>query len=587
MASLAPSQIDRRMGSNRARRSTSYNPASLCPAREHLFESLRRRLTIAYKKRPARFQRQMQTTPTAHNPASWFSQLLERAAAYEALAFDGARARAVSGPGSAFDDSLLAEIDRKLFADRPYHHRADDQLTTGTRAVKAAEIPLIQLSRRPTLKIAVRDDLTLQLPTTSSAQVFDENVDAAIIVSDPAMAMQPSATMSTQADDIVAVVDEIMEKAQKRKGGGKQHPELLLKNRARLTSTTDRSHKFHTAETNDSDPETEIFGRSSIAAVGEQRDKFDPKILNFKDEKAKIKEELQHQREESAQKKEEISHFIEEKLDGLAESVQEYSVVAGIAEQQLLMQKETAKLTMMQLEQSMARTAKMLEQGDHADTWNHLDQVVPRAMPEIDLPNFAFHNELKNLTTLRLREQKLEDKLQKSQASLRESIIELKVAEDEFEFLSKTVQATEDAISAVSDEIFGLAMPRPVSETTVALAQFRKLLSGFAEQIENHDQTIVRPSSALQLVQSRTVNLISSLKESLKVYSGSFSSTTVMKYSKPGEGLGSAMEQSVKLRSQTYLSKIASQDSVRKLRSTAQLEVVKSLKESPLKYHGQ
>ncbi|KAJ3133287.1 hypothetical protein HK100_004502 [Physocladia obscura] len=239
--------------------------------------------------------------------------------------------------------------------------------------------------------------------------------------------------------------------------------------------------------------------------------------IDFDKEQAKIQEALRKQRVLSEQAQIQNANFIESKLDIIVEKAQEYSVAVGIAEQQLAVQKETTKLAVEEIQQSMARTAKLLEDVE-IDSWNHLDEIVNRTMPNIPLPHYAFHEELKRLTALREREGVIENALFVAETNLRSAKLDFQLAEDEMAQINESLQKTENRMFDIFDDIMQMSnfiaqyMPLQPNLIHQIHTVTTETILAFTEQVSVQLQATSRPSHAMQIAQTHSLNLITNLK---------------------------------------------------------------------------
>ncbi|KAI9326623.1 hypothetical protein BDR26DRAFT_876931 [Obelidium mucronatum] len=530
---LPPSKIDRRASANRPRRITSYNAitlpirnrTSMNPSSRSGTPELPTIATLPHQPPPPKPTRQsILSTPIP-------KELLEQADAYESLAMDARISFSI------FKESMLIEIDKKLFSDRPYmvaggpyamrtsrFRRGTSGGDRGGGVGGAYRVPESGMSRAG--KNTTTTTTTIKTISRHSRRGKKKDQMSSAESSDTA-----SSLPRIKKNNFVVAADTATNDSTE---GKTNFQSRLDKN--------DGSGVGDEEEEGDDEFDDSDVGSSDsflLEAVDiEVAEKGIPEILlaiDLEQENQRIQNELSHTREASALSQVQNAAYLESNLTNLVANAEEYSLTSQLASQQMELHAQTAQHLMDEAKRGEQMTDKLLKlvEGEiYDDMWQNLDTVVQRTMPNVKLRDYAFHEELATLADLRGREHDLEVKFSQTKTNLRIAESDLRLVEDELELMVINVQKIEQKITDILAEI---------TNTTNQITTNHSLHVPLQQQIHNfvtysllpyceattvslqshhhhhhHHSTNTtanyRPSSAAQQAQLDSLNTVSTLK---------------------------------------------------------------------------
>ncbi|ORY48959.1 hypothetical protein BCR33DRAFT_847652 [Rhizoclosmatium globosum] len=483
---VAPSVVDRRSTANRERRVTSYNANTL----QLKSKSTRApRKTIAAPELP-RITEKRQSVLATPIP----KDLLDQAAVYEASANDTRLSFGI------FKSELLEEIDRKLFADRPYKkvyqatagriQRNNDAVAIPRESVAAANI---KLRRAPVIK-------GRKAKTKKS-----EKKDSDGATSLPAIKM----------NNFIVSVEEVDDKRE-----GNDQSNTSTNNPQETRNEAGGTNTLPEEEEEEEDELEPLFDPNEIDVP--ERDISDIlQGIDFEKENESIQQELNHTREASALSQAQNTAYLEENLDLLVEIAEENNITSKLIDMTMEHNKNRAEYLMAEAKKGELRTEMLLKAvaGEiYDDAWKNLDTLVPRTMPEIKLPHYAFHHEIQNLISLRKREKQLEREFLETQRNLRNAQIDLDIVEEELERLTDNLNEIEEYFENSLDEAMKLVGhitkrdPLPKSIVTQIQTLTTTSLVQYIDAVTADFQSVAQPSQTLQRAQTNSLDVITSLK---------------------------------------------------------------------------
>ncbi|KAJ3063669.1 hypothetical protein HDU98_000531 [Podochytrium sp. JEL0797] len=564
--SRPPSQLDRRITTDRPRRETSYNAGGGLPNLPEL----------STFPRPAARRNSILSTPLSQ-------ELLEQAAAYE----NGGDSRVAF---SLFKDDMMNEIDKRLFADRPYLKRVVVpppavglqkplvgmiRMSKAKRAEAAAMLSGAVAARgekagdgegrrkrvQPTgdggggeegaprrhrSKKHDRKPGSNSLPDirqnnylvssggdggggTVSGKSRKAN-NPSVVVSSPPKAESNDTRNSNSTTP--APIDAIREdsnsspaKTENVSTDDKTPPSAEQKPPPPTDPEPKDSESEYDSSDEDESDESEEDSNDYIYDDIDVPDRDVEQILSGVDfvlENQLIQDELTRSREQSAAMQAKNTAFLDKGLSQLVEITEEYNVTSKITSQQVVMQVQTAKLLFDKIKEENAKNQKLMDaaEGGAEGAWVNLDLIVPRTMPEVNLPHYSFHGEISTLVRLRRREKELENGYIYTQRSLRAAELDLSLVSDELEMVTENLQKIEKRISDFLHDITSLTnhiAQRSILHPTI-LQQIQTVVAGSLMSYVDFvtaqftANSVARPSTPMQHAQNASLNLITAIK---------------------------------------------------------------------------
>ncbi|KAI8620233.1 hypothetical protein BC830DRAFT_1164745 [Chytriomyces sp. MP71] len=245
-------------------------------------------------------------------------------------------------------------------------------------------------------------------------------------------------------------------------------------------------------------------------------------LMNLELEQESFQREIQRTREASAVSAATHAQFLEDGITDLVETQRDHQMTAAIANQRLSLTVAETEMVMTESQRAHDKTelilAAALEGVKNAeiDGFCHLDEVVMRTM-NVDLPHYAFHYELKNLSQLRYRESGLETEYEETLKSLRVARTDLQCTTDELELLMLSTQKIEKLVHDMLNDVLNLTnaiTQRHILPTSI-LHQIHTLITALLTHAGDYGDpqpSAFRPSSATQQAQTAAALVLGALK---------------------------------------------------------------------------
>ncbi|KAI8844010.1 hypothetical protein BJ741DRAFT_589804 [Chytriomyces cf. hyalinus JEL632] len=469
-------------------------------------------------------------------------EVLEKAAAYESmsdarLSFD------------IFKNGLLEEIDRKLYAShtkstkgrfshgftmRPNRkvlleteseefasrsYRSDRAAEKAARRVKKAAKKAVAMASQARREMAHENDVVssqgnvarqddLPRPNSNSPRSSKTNkkTEKAISVrSEPDDSHgEPGISQNADVEEIPSAVQTNVESK-------------VVENDEEFSDEDNLSSDYSDENIDYFDEEMDI-DEICEKALQEEENGLPAILLDLALETETIQQELVRQREASERSAVTNAEFLEDGLTELIDFQRDQKMSTIIANQRLSLTVQDTHMVIEEAERLHQKTDMILaaalggEMNSEVDGYFHLDEVVMRTM-NVDIPHYAFHGELRNLTQLRNRQMRLETAFFEEEKSLRAAKSSLQFVDDELELLTTSIQKAEKVILESLGEttnLTSLITQRTILPTNL-LQQIQNLISlilGYVEKATDNQESAnnYRPSTAIQ--QARTASSI-------------------------------------------------------------------------------
>ncbi|KAJ3240344.1 hypothetical protein HDU81_004012 [Chytriomyces hyalinus] len=549
-----PSQIDRRATADVQRRPTSYNQDTLRLLQKDKDKRKDRSSVIldvdlgnlAFKTLPPIPTAKPAFTSTTRIEDVLSKEVLEKAAAYESmsdtrLSFD------------IFKNGLLEEIDRKLYASntkstkgrfshgftmRPSRkafvetesdeaasrvHRSNRAAEKAARRVKKAAQKAVAMASQARREIARENDVMssqgnagqddLPRPNSNSprsSKTKRKPEKTLSVRSEPDNSQrEPSISQNAELEESLSPVQT--------------NVESKAENDDEFSDDDDLSSDYSDENLDYFDDEMDI-DEICEKALQEEENGLPAILLDLEMETEAIQQELVRQREASERSAISNAEFLEDGITELHDFQRDQKMSTIIANQRLSLTVQDTNMVIEEAERLHQKTDLILaaalggEMNSEVDGYYHLDEVVMRTM-NVDIPHYAFHGELRNLTQLRNRQIRLETAYFEEEKSLRLAKSSLQFVDDELELLTASIQKAEKVILESLGETINLTSliaQRTILPTNL-LQQIQNLITlilGYVEKATDSQESAsnYRPSTAIQQARAASSIVLSQFK---------------------------------------------------------------------------
>ncbi|TPX76845.1 hypothetical protein CcCBS67573_g01911 [Chytriomyces confervae] len=544
-----PSQIDRRATADVQRRPTSYNQDTLRLQQKEKEKRRDRNSVVldtdlgdlAFPTLPPIPTAKPSFTATTRIEDILSKEVLEKAAAYESmsdarLSFD------------IFKNGLLEEIDRKLYAShtkstkgrfshgftmRPNRKvlletESEEFASRSYRSDRAAEKAARRVKKAAQKAVAMASQARREMPRENDVVSSQGNIARQDDLPRPNSNSPRNSKTNRKSEKALSVRSEADDShGEPGIGQNAEVEEIPSAVQTNAESKVENDEEFSDEDNTNSDYSDENIDyfdeemdidEICEKALQEEENGLPAILLDLELETEAIQQELVRQREASERSAVTNAEFLEDGLTELVDFQRDQKMSTIIANQRLSLTVQDTHMIIEESERLHQKTDLILaaalggEMNSEVDGYFHLDEVVMRTM-NVDIPHYAFHGELRNLTQLRNRQTRLETAFFEEEISLRAAKSSLQFVDDELELLTTSIQKAEKVIFESLGEVTNLTSlitQRTILPTNL-LQQIQNLITlilGYVDKATDNQESAntYRPSTAIQ--QARTASSI-------------------------------------------------------------------------------